>query len=435
MTEGDDVNNKVVKNAGWIIGCRIIQSLLGMVVSMLTARYLGPSNFGLINYAASITAFFVPLVNLGFNSVLVYEITNTPEEEGNILGTTIALSVLSSLLCILGVISFSYIANGNEIETIIVCAIYSVMLIFQATELIRYWFQAKLLSKYSAIVSLFAYFFVSVYKIILLVFQKSVYWFAASHTLDYLIISVCLVVVYKNIGGNKLCFRLKTAKRILSKSKFYIVSAMMVTIFAQTDKVMLKLMIDDAATGFYSAAVSCASISSFVYTAIIDSFRPVIFQNHKENRDAFELSLKRLYSIIIYISIIQCIVMSLFSKLIILILYGKAYYPSIIPLKIVVWYTTFSQLGNVRNVWMLANNLQRYLWIINLSGAVTNIILNAILIPLFGVNGAAIASLATAIFTNFIVGFIIRPIRENNHLMIESLNPRLLVDMLRTIRR
>lgn len=429
------MNNKVVKNAGWIIGCRIIQSLLGMVVSMLTARYLGPSNFGLINYAASITAFFVPLVNLGFNSVLVYEITNTPEEEGNILGTTIALSVLSSLLCILGVISFSYIANGNEIETIIVCAIYSVMLIFQATELIRYWFQAKLLSKYSAIVSLFAYFFVSVYKIIMLVFQKSVYWFAASHTLDYLIISVCLVVVYKYIGGNKLCFRLKTAKRILSKSKFYIVSAMMVTIFAQTDKVMLKLMIDDAATGFYSAAVSCASISSFVYTAIIDSFRPVIFQNHKENRDAFELSLKRLYSIIIYISIIQCIVMSLFSKLIILILYGKAYYPSIIPLKIVVWYTTFSQLGNVRNVWMLANNLQRYLWIINLSGAVTNIILNAILIPLFGVNGAAIASLATAIFTNFIVGFIIRPIRENNHLMIESLNPRLLVDMLRTIRR
>ena len=76
------IKNKVVKNASWIIGCRIVQSVFALIVSMLTARYLGPSNFGLINYAASIVAFFLPIAQLGINNILVHEFVNNPEEEG-----------------------------------------------------------------------------------------------------------------------------------------------------------------------------------------------------------------------------------------------------------------------------------------------------------------------------------------------------------------
>ena len=56
--------NKVVKNASWIIVCKIIQSALGLVVTMLSARFLGPSGYGLINYAASIVAFFTMPISL-----------------------------------------------------------------------------------------------------------------------------------------------------------------------------------------------------------------------------------------------------------------------------------------------------------------------------------------------------------------------------------
>ena len=74
--------NKVVKNATWIIACKIVQVLLNLVVTMMTARYLGPSGYGLINYAASVVAFVSPIMQLGFNSVLVQELVNNPEEEG-----------------------------------------------------------------------------------------------------------------------------------------------------------------------------------------------------------------------------------------------------------------------------------------------------------------------------------------------------------------
>ena len=73
--------NKVAKNASWIIGCRIGQAILSLVINMLTARYLGPSNYGLITYAASLVAFVLPIAQLGFNNILVQEIVNDPENE------------------------------------------------------------------------------------------------------------------------------------------------------------------------------------------------------------------------------------------------------------------------------------------------------------------------------------------------------------------
>ena len=116
--------------------------------------------------------------------------------------------------------------------------------------------------------------------------------------------------------------------------------------------------------------------------------------------------------------------MTFLSKYIVLILYGDKYLPAISALRIVVWYTTFAYMGAVRNIWILANNQQHYLWIINFLGAFANIVLNAILIPKYGINGAAVASLVTQFFTNVIVGYIIRPIRRNNELMIKSVNPK-----------
>ena len=418
----------VANNAFWIISIQVVKSLLGMIISMFTVRFLGPSNFGLINYASAIVAFVAPIMYLGLNNILVQEVVNNPQKEGEVLGSSITLSGISAFLCMGGIFSFVSIVNRGEKETIIVCALYSILLLFQALELMVYWFQAKLLSKYSSSVMLVAYAFISCYRIFLLATEKNIYWFAISYALDYLIIALGLFIIYKKLGGAKLCFKFETAKKLLQKSRYYIVSSMMVTIFAQTDKIMLKLMIDDAATGFYSAAVTCASLTSFVFSAIIDSFRPMIFEHKKKSEELYEKDIKNLYAIIIYLSLFQCIIVSFVASIIIQILYGNEFMLATDPLRVIVWYTTFSYLGAVRNIWMLAENKQKYLWIINLFGALANIVLNIILIPIIGILGAALASLVTQIFTNVIIGFIIKPIKYNNILMLEALNPKVLIN-------
>lgn len=426
------LKNKVVKNASWMIASKILQAVLALAINMLTARYLGPSNFGLIRYAASIVAFAIPIMQLGFPNILVQELTNYPEEEDKIVGTGLILNLISSFACLVGIFGFVSIANNGETETILVCVLFSTQLIFQAIELVQYWFQAKLLSKYFSIASFIAYVCASAYKFYLLFAGKSVIWFAAFNALDYGLVALILLIFYFKKYKKKISFSKEVGKRMFAKGKHYILSSLMVTIFAQTDVVMIKFMLGDYENGLYSSALTCATMSSFVFAAIIDSMRPVIFEAKKNNdEERYLLNIKRCYSIVIYLALLQSVAMTIFSSIILRIVCGEQYLEATNALQIVVWYTTFSYIGSVRNIWILGENKQKYLWIINLGGATMNVILNSFLIPSMGINGAALASLITQIFTNVFMNWIIPPIKYNNKIMFESLNPKLLVDLIR----
>ena len=157
----------------------------------------------------------------------------------------------------------------------------------------------------------------------------------------------------------------------------------MVTIFAQTDKVMINIMMGEESTGYYSAAVACANLSGFVFASIIDSMRPSIYENAKVSAQRFEKKLAQLYCVIIYLSLAQCLFMTILAKPVIYVLYGSQFQNSISVLRLIVWYTTFSYLGAVRDIWILAEGKQSILWKINFTGASANVVLNFIFIPIF----------------------------------------------------
>lgn len=414
-----NLKNKILNNAMWIISCKAIKAILTLIVNMITARYLGTSNYGKISYAASLVAFVAPIMKLGFDGIYVQEIVEYPDKEGTIIGTAAILNFCSGIISIVGVVAFAYIANRNETETIIVCAIYSSLLLFQAFEMIQYWFQAKLLSKYSAVAMLISYVVVTIIQIALVVNHVSVYWFALSSSIDYALIALLLYVVYKRQGGQKLCFSKETAGRMLSRGKHFIVASLMITVYQQTDNIMLKLIIGSSASGIYSASHTCASMASFIFAAIIDSFRPSVFEaKGHEERDQ---KLICLYSIVIYSSLIMSFLITAFSGLIIRIMFGVAFSESIGVLRIAVWFTTFSYIGTIRNIWMLTENKEKYLELINICGAVTNVILNVFMIRLWGPKGAAIASLITQFITNVAISQVLSPLKHNNELLLEAI--------------
>lgn len=423
MTKRIEGSNKIIKNASWLIGCKIVQTFLSFIIGILSARYLGPSNYGAINYASAITSFMVPVVQLGIRATLVREIISDSENEGRTLGTALLMSTGASLLGIIGVAAFTGIANRNDFETIVVCILYSLSLVFQATEMLQYWFQAKLRSKYVAVISLISYICVSAYRCFLLITQKSVYWFALSQAFDFLLISLGLLYIYKKQGGQKLSFSLSTAKDIFSRSKYYIISGIMVTLFSLTDRVMITLMLGKEANGYYSAAVTCADVSRFIFAAIIDSFRPLILEAKKNQSLDYERHITRLYSMIFYLAVMQGFVITAGARIIINIIYGSAYGSAVPVLRTITWYTVFSYLGSVRNIWILAEQKQDLLWKINLSGALLNIAMNGVLIPLIGINGAAIASVAAQFFVNFVLCIVIKPLRKAGKLMLYGINP------------
>lgn len=412
--------NKVAKNAGWIIGGRLGNRLLAFFVGILTARYLGPSNYGLINYAAAYTTFFASICSLGINSIIVKNFMDHPEEEGTTIGTTLLLRATSSFLSTIMIVGIVSVVDRNEPVTIAVVALSSIGMIFQIFDTLNYWFQARLQSKYSAIASLAAYASVSVYKVILLVLGKSVEWFAVASALDYLVLAGILLAAYLKKGGMRFRFSRVKAKELLSSSSSFIISGLMISVYASTDKLMLKQMLDETMVGHYSMAVSISTIWTFVLSAIIDSFYPGIVQSFSAGRTEFERRNRQLYAIVFYIAVAVSATICLLARPIITLLYGSAYLPAVQPLRVIIWYTAFSYLGVARDIWIVCQNLQRHLKYLYISAAIINIALNAVLIPLWNASGAAAASLITQLSTALLLPALIRPLRPNAKLMLDA---------------
>ena len=413
-------NNKEMKNAGWLIVGRVVQMIIAFFVSIMTARYLGPGNYGLINYAGAYVAFFSALCTLGINSVIVKDFVDNPDEQGMAIGSTIILRAMSSILSLIAIIGIVSIVDNGETITIIVASLCSVALIFQSFDTLNYWFQSRYESKITSIATLIAYFATTIYRILLLITGKNVIWFAFAISIDYICLGIVLICFFKLHNGPKLKFSFKKGKLLLSKSYHYIVSGMMVAIYGQTDKLMLRQMLGDEAVGYYSLASSINLMWVFVLTAIIDSFLPTIVRLHNVDRTLYEKKNRQLYAIVIYISIVVAICFIIFGKLFITKIYGDSYLGAVNPLRIIVWYTIFSYLGVARNAWIVCENKQKYLKYMYVAAVIINVFLNFSLIPILGASGAALASLLTQVFTSIIIPYFIRDMRPNVKMMIDA---------------
>ena len=232
--------------------------------------------------------------------------------------------------------------------------------------------------------------------------------------------AVFLLIAYFKNGGTRFQYSLKKAKELLQSSSSFIIAGLMVSIYACTDKLMLKQMLGADAVGHYSLASTVSVSWAFILSAIIDSLYPEIVQSFQKDRLRYERKNRQLYAIVFYVSLFVSAMICLVAKPFILILYGKTYLPAVGPLRIVVWYTAFSYLGVARNAWMVCENRQKYLKYLYVSAAALNVVLNLALIPSWGASGAAAASLITQASTTILLPALIRPLRPNTKLMLDA---------------
>ena len=231
--------NRIAINSAWIVIGKVTQIFVGVIIGMLTTRYLGPSNYGLINLGGSYISFFTPLYTLGLSGILVNELIKRPDKKGEILGSAIALRLIGSFVSALLIIAWVYIANPSDSALLVVSALQCIAIFFQWSDLFNYWCQSELNSKAAVIIQLIAYLVASAYKIWLLATEKSVAWFAISISFDYILQAIAYLFYFKKRTGQSFLFKISTATELLKNSYHYIFSAFGAVLYAQTDKLML----------------------------------------------------------------------------------------------------------------------------------------------------------------------------------------------------
>ncbi len=414
-------NKKVTKNTMWIMSERIIQMLISLVVGVISARYLGPSNYGILNYGASLVTLFTSISQLGLENVIIKELIEKRSENGKIIGTAMVMRLISSALSIICIAIIVLILKPNDSVILLVTILQSFALAFQIYEILDFWFQSNLNSKYVSIAKAIAYVVVAVYKILLLIFGKSVEWFAISTTLDYLLILSIMLLMYKRNKGQKLNVSFDYGKSLFKQSYHFIISGLMITLYMQMDKIMIGNYINQNAVGLYSAATTISTMWGFIPTAIINSMRPVIIEASKESEKLYLKRQRLLYAITFWMGIFFALAITIFSNIIINILYGKEYQGATIALMISAWYPTFAYLGTARTPWIVINNKNKYSKKYVFWGAITNFLLNMLLIPKMGINGAAVATLICQFIVAIVAPAFYKETRESVKHMIDGI--------------
>jgi len=410
-------------NTSWIMFERVIRIFVTFFVGIYVARYLGPERFGLLGYSLSIIALFSSVATLGLDQILIRNLIQSPERKSNIIGTAFLLKLMTSL-CLLIIIYIIVQLTASDNRTKILIIILSISIFFQSFNVIDFYFESQVMAKFSSWAKFGANLGSSIMKVCLIYIQAPLLWFAWAFVLEYVLLSIFLVIFYNvnKLRINQWRFRKKLAFGFLNDSWPLIISGIAIMVYLRIDQVMIKSILDNESVGQYAVAVKISEAFYFIPLAITSSLFPAIIKLKQENNQLYTDRLQRLYDLMTCLGISIALPTTIFAEHLIGLLFGGQFSSAAGVLKIHIWACVFVFLGNACAKWFIAENLEKYFLYRSLSGAILNIILNLVLIPKFGINGAAFSTVISYFSATYLSMIFFKPSRKNFWLATKSFN-------------
>lgn len=406
-------------NTSWLMAEQILRIIAGLLVGIWVARYLGPEQFGLFSYVLAFAAIFGGIAKLGLDGILVRELVNQPELRDTLLGTAFWLKAAGALLA-MAIITIILPLTSNDATTILYIFIIAAGLVFQSFEVVEFYFQSQVLAKIVSICKVIQLGLSSVIKVYLVLTQAELLWFVLVTTFDVLSLAITYFIAYKikkNANFFK-CFDGQMAKKLLRDSWPLIFSSLVVMIYMRIDQIMIKEMLGDYEVGVYSAAVRLSEAFYFIPMLLTASIFPAIINAKKHSIKLYQKRLQRLYTFLVWLAICIALPMTLLSDWLVVLLYGEDYLLAGKVLMIHIWAAVFVFLGVAFTKYLLSENFTKISLQRTTLGAVVNVVLNFILIPRYGVTGAAISTLLAQFVANYLYDFF--DSRLHGHVVIKT---------------
>ena len=196
---GSQAFKKYFKNTSWLLTERIVRLVVNFLINIYIIRYLGPDDFGLLSYAISFAALFTTISTLGLDNLLVRDLIKEPEKRDEYLGSVFFMKLFGSLSSFL-LIAMVVLLTNEPFLTIIMIFLVASSTLFQSFNVIDYYFQSRVLSKYPVIVQFITAILVAVFKIILIQLNAELWLFAAAAALESILWGAGFVIVYRAQG-------------------------------------------------------------------------------------------------------------------------------------------------------------------------------------------------------------------------------------------
>jgi O-antigen/teichoic acid export membrane protein len=407
--------NKYVANLVWSFFEKVIHLISVVVIGVLLARYLGPENFGILTYTQSYIAMFSFVVGLGMDSITIREIVKHSDKSDVIVGTVFTLKVIMAVLVIIIINIGNYELNDSKQINLLI-TIFSLSLLHQAFYVFVNYFQAIVNIRFISVFVVVSDLISIVVKLLLINYNSSLFAFILTDTILLIILGVCYFYIYKNSKKLKFYklfqFDFSLAKKMLKDSWPLMISSGAIMLYMRLDQLMIKEMLSLKDLGNYAISVRISEAWYFIPMIISGVLYPSIIQAKESNVDVYNMRLKQLFLITIWLAIFCAFFLLIFSDYIISFLFGNQYSKDNNVLPILAFAGIFVSMGYVNGKWMIAENYTKIELLRNVLGLGINVLLNIILIPRYGIDGAAISTLISIFVAADLVFFFYKKTRK-----------------------
>ncbi|OHE06494.1 MAG: hypothetical protein A2513_03305 [Sulfurimonas sp. RIFOXYD12_FULL_33_39] len=394
---------KYFKNSSWLMGEKILRMVVGLFVGIWVAKYLGPSQFGLFSYAQSFVGLFAAVATFGLDSIVVRELVKDEKSRDELIGTAFWLKLIGAVfVLVLLAFALSFISSDSYTNRLIF--IIASATIFQSFNVIDFYFQSKVLSRYIVFANFIALFISTILKIILILTKAPLEAFAWVVLFDSIVLACGFIYFYikhKNLKIVNWKFEKKRAVFLLRESWPLMIGGMSFVLFSNIDNIMIKEMLSEYYAGIYSAAYKLVTLWYFLPGLILGSLFPAIVSVYKD-KNLFYKRVLSLSTLLVWAAISIFVIYVLFSESIIAVTYADKYADSVEILPLLALVNIFIFYNSLWNQWMVVENKTKRTLYFHLLTAIFNIILNYFLIQIYGVKGAVYALLIGLMLTYFI---------------------------------
>lgn len=399
LFENKNIKQTVAKNTFWLFFGEFISRFSRAIIVIYAARILGAENWGVFSYAITFATLFMVLSDIGLSSILTRESVKYPEKKNQFLSTTLfiklVLLTLSAVLIIFIAPSFTKIESAKLLLPF-------VALLFLFDSLREFGFGiSRAIEKMEQ--EAFIRIITNILIVILGFIFLNIYSSPLSLTIAYLLGGIMgfLLIIWMlrtHFSNLIMNFNKSLILPILYSAWPFSIISLIGVIMISTDIVLIGWLKDATQVGLYSAVQRPMQFLYVVPAIIGTSVFPIISRLAGTNNIKLKDLLEKTISFSILIGVPIAIIGFILNQEIIMAIFGKEYSESAMALKILITTVIIVFPSAIINNTFFAYDNQKKILLLLALGAFSNVILNYFLIPIYGINGAAIAT----VFSMFI---------------------------------
>lgn len=378
-----------------MLGEKLVKMASQLLIMILMARYLGPSDLGSLMYCYALASIFIFLNNFGLNSLLVKWLAEEPHNSRHLLRHAFSLRFAAAVASVgLANLAGLWLVEDNARVLLLLISLYHLLM---PISIIEWYFQARGradLSAYGLIAGSVVGFII---RLAVLILGVDILWLGAAYSLELVAVATVYAIIWRKekLAGNAEISK-EALIRMAGQALPLLLSGAVIMLYMRIDQLMLGYMVGDEEVGIYSAAVRLSEAWYFVGLTILSVYFPRFLQVRQEcGEQAYFSAIVSIGRLLVWGALVLVLVTSLISNWLVGWLYGAEFNRSSDVLVITIWSVVFVYMGTTLAKHYIAIGRTKLLLYRSVLGLLVNSGFNLFLIPAWGAFGAAIGLLVS----------------------------------------